>query len=178
MAHAQPNAPPRPAAAAPAPPAHDAFLSFEWRRGLLPAQVLCAALANAPAPAPRVWFALEQDAALPAAMAAGVAGAGAFVLLATEGALTRPNVRHELACAVAGRRRLVILRERRGPPLEALLGELDVAGDAAGDAAAGRRHLDGAGVAAFKAAAREAVGIEFERSEEHTSELSHVSDSF
>ena len=89
--------------------AFEYFLSFEWLRGLLVAQVLCAALNAIRAP-PRGWFALEQDAASPAAMEAGVRASAAFVVVLTDGYFTH-NVRHEVACAVAAGKRVVVLHD-------------------------------------------------------------------
>lgn len=66
------------------------------------------------------WFALDHDAASPAAMEAGVRDADVFVLFATDGCFT-PNVRHEVACAVDMKKPLIVLRDADGPPLDAVL---------------------------------------------------------
>jgi WD40 repeat protein len=140
------------------PVTFDLFLSFEWLQGLPVAQLLHAAL-RARAPHVQCWFALEQDAASPAAMAGGVAASSAFVFLATRGALLKPNVRHEVACAVLERRRIIVLQEAAAAGCASLEGELEAAAgyvqaDAAGDKAKGRLHLDAAALAAFAEAAR------------------------
>jgi hypothetical protein len=143
---------------------YDAFLSFEWAQGLPIAQVLHAALRTR-APHLRVWFALEQDAANPPAMASGVRKSAVFVLVATAGALLKPNVRHEVACAVQRRRPVVVLVEAGGPPLRALLreGEAYEQTDAAGDAAAGRLHLGVQALRDFAQAAESCKQVPFYR---------------
>ena len=89
------SAPPR----AQVPVTFDLFLSFEWLKGLPVAHLLHAAL-RARAPHARCWFALEQDAASPAAMADGVAASSVFVFLATRGALLKPthSIAHSCEC--------------------------------------------------------------------------------
>jgi hypothetical protein len=132
------------------------FFSFEGTRGMLPAQVLSAALAL---PA---WFALDHDAASPATMEAGVRDADAFVLLATDGCFTY-NVRHEVACAVAMKKPLIVLRDAGGPPLDAMLEQACALLDAAGATARGLHHFDVADAAEFKARALDSSVIEFHR---------------
>ena len=69
-----------------------------------------AVLAASPTAPPRAWFALDHDAASPAAMEAGVRASAAFALLLTDGYFTH-NVRHEVACAVALKKPLVVLHD-------------------------------------------------------------------
>ena len=137
----------------------DVFFSFEWIGGMPIAQVLYAALCTS-APALRIWLAQDPQ----SVAASGVAASRAFVFLATNGALRRPNVRHEVACAAAGGKRVIVLLEAGGPSLDELLAQAEgyVQADPAGDASAGRMHLDAAGMAAFAAAARAAC-IPFHR---------------
>ena len=138
------------------------FLSFEWLRGLLVAQVVRAVLNAARAP-PRSWFALEQDAASPAAMEAGVRASSAFVVVLTDGYFTH-NVRHEVACAVAAGKRVVVLHDVAcGRRVEALLDQASALADPAVIAGKKLRHLDAAGAAEFKARALSSTVIEFHR---------------
>jgi hypothetical protein len=152
---AQSTAPPR------------AFLSFEWSRGLLPAQVVRAALG----PSVPVWFALDHDAASPAAMEAGVRDAGAFVFFSTDGCFT-PNVRHEVACAVAMKKPLILLHDADGPPLATVLEQAATLLDASVAASRALRHLDALGAAEFKSRALEGPVIEFRRDATLVSEAS------
>ena len=142
-----------------------AFFSFAWKRGLPVAQVLHDAL-RASAPEIATWFALEQDAASPTEMAAGVAASRAFVFFATDGALLRPNVRHEVACAMRGGKPLVVLLEE-GLTLSRLLEQAAAyrQADPEEDASVGKLHLDSDGTAAFARAAKEAGEIAFFRDE-------------
>jgi hypothetical protein len=96
------------------------FISFEWTLGLQPARVIRALL---PQHLISVWFALEQNAPSPLAMERGINGAQAFVFFATDGALLKPNVRHEVACAVASNKRVIILFDKEGPPLEVIFAQ-------------------------------------------------------
>ena len=160
--------------AQPPPETFKAFFSFEWNRGLGPAQVLHASISAAcPEPSARLWFALHQNAASCDAMRHGVETSGAFVFFATEGALLKANVRHEVACAMgAGAvsprppKRVIVLLDTEpllappGAPVVPSLGALLTQADGYvqrfpdRDAAAGRLHLDAAGLAAFGTAAR------------------------
>lgn len=145
---------------------YDCFLSFEWARGLLPTQLLRVSLAALPTP-PRVWFALEQDASLPSSMATGVASSSAFVFIATDGALRKPNVRHEVACAVAAGVRLLLLHDNDGPPPDVLLAQgsepLSAAAAATVASTPGLVNLTPAAAAAFAAAALAAPRFAFRR---------------
>lgn len=98
-------------------------------------------------------------------MSAGVADSAVFVFLATAGGLRKPNVRHEVACAVQRRRPVVVLVEACGPSLDELLreGEAYEQADAAGDAAAGRLHLDAQGLRDFAQAALGGRQLSFHR---------------
>ena len=142
---------------------YEFFLSFEWLRGLLVAQVVRAALNAASRAPPRSWFALEQDAASPAAMEAGVRASSAFVVVLTDGYFTH-NVRHEVACAVAAGKRVVVLHDVDcGRGVEALLDQAAALADPAVIAGKGLRHLDAAGATAFKARALAGSVIPFYR---------------
>jgi hypothetical protein len=61
-------------------------------------------------------------------MRAGVLAAPTFAFLATGGALRKPNMRHEVACAVAAGRRVVALVDVGGPPLVEVLTHARAAG--------------------------------------------------
>ena len=153
-------------AAMTAPPPR-AFISFEWSRGLLPAQAVRAALG----PDVPVWFALDHDAALPVTMEAGVRDAGAFVFFATDGCFTY-NVRHEVACAVAMKKPVIVLHDADGPPLAAVLEQAATLLDAPAAASRALRHLDALGAAEFKSRALEGPVIEFRRDATLVSETS------
>jgi WD40 repeat protein len=142
---------------------YEFFFSFEWLCGLLVAQVLRAALSAASRAPPRGWFALEQDAASPAETETGVRASAAFVVVLTDGYFTH-NVRHEVACAVAAGKRVVVLHDAAcGRGVEALLDQAAALVDPAVIAGKGLRHLDAAGAAEFKARALAGPAIPFYR---------------
>ncbi len=148
--------------------AYDGFISFQWD-SLAVAQVLNAGLC---ARGVRTWFAMEQDAASPAEMEAGVAASSFFIFVATQSALLSSNVRHEMSCAVAAGKRVLCLVEQSaggeqaapGARLEELLADPQVRNYTQNDQV-GRRYLDAAGIDTFAARARALPPVAYYRDE-------------
>ena len=95
-------------------------------------------------------------------MEAGVRDADFFVCIIADGYFT-PNVRHEVACAVAMKKPLIILFDVGGPPLAVVLDQAAALLDPSVAASRGLRHLDAQGAADFKARALGVPVIEFRR---------------